>query len=182
MLFTPLSLPGSFTADLQRFEDERGFFARSFCAREFGAKGLETAWVQTNTSFSREKGTIRGMHFQRPPKAEVKLVRCVRGAALDVIVDIRAGSSTYGHWTTCTLSASARNAIYIPRGFAHGFQTLEPDTELMYFVSEFYSPEQEGGLRYDDPALNIIWPLPAANVSPKDLSQPSFSELRPIEL
>lgn len=182
MNIQPLGLSGVFSIEIERRTDERGFFARSFCVREFAEKALETTWVQANTSFSAAKGTVRGMHFQRPPKAEVKLVRCVRGAALDVVVDIRAGSPTYGRWTSYELTAEARNAIYVPHGFAHGFQTLEPDTELIYFVSEFYSPTDEGGLCYNDPLLAIGWPLPAANVSPRDLAHPSFAELRPVEL
>lgn len=182
MNIQPLGLSGVFSVEIERRTDERGFFARSFCAREFADKELETTWVQANTSFSAAKGTVRGMHFQRPPKAEVKLVRCVRGAALDVVVDIRAGSPTHGRWISYELTAEARNAIYVPHGFAHGFQTLEPDTELMYFVSEFYSPDDEGGLCYNDPLLAIGWPLPAANVSPRDLAHPSFAELQPVEL
>lgn len=182
MNIEPLDLTGVFSIEIERRTDERGFFARTFCVREFADKALETMWVQANTSFSSAKGTVRGMHFQRPSKAEVKLVRCVRGAALDVVVDIRAGSPTYGRWIGYELTAEARNAIYVPHGFAHGFQTLEADTELMYFVSEFYSPDDEGGLCYNDPLLAIDWPLPAANVSQRDLAHPSFAALQPVEL
>ncbi|TCP59805.1 dTDP-4-dehydrorhamnose 3,5-epimerase [Rhodovulum bhavnagarense] len=180
MIFTPLPLEGAWKVTLDQREDSRGFFARVFCAREFGAHDLNTEWVQVNASFSRAEGTLRGLHFQRPPMAEVKLVRCVSGAIYDVIVDLRAGSPTYGQWTGLELSAQNGAMIYIPRGFAHGFQTLRPDTELLYFHSQYYSPAHEGGLHHADPALGINWPRPVADLSPRDAGFAGLETLDPI--
>lgn len=182
MIFQPLSLAGAYTVSLERLEDERGFFARIFCGREFEAQGLETCWAQMNTSYSRHAGTVRGLHFQRPPKAEVKFIRCVRGAVWDVIVDLRAGSDQFGQWTAVELNETNRDAIYVPKGFAHGFQVLKPDTELIYFHSEFYSPEHEGGVHHADPALNIPWPLPPAHLTAKDQAHPPFEQIKPVTL
>ena len=180
MIFTPLSLPGAFRIDLDRREDDRGFFARVFCAREFEAHGLPTLFVQMNTSFTRATGTVRGLHFQRPPMAEAKVVRCLKGAILDVIVDLRAGSPTYGQWTSVELDEDNRAMIYVPPGFAHGFQTQRPDTELLYLHSQFYSPGHEGGLAHDDPQLDIPWPLPIVGVSARDATFPTLDALEPI--
>lgn len=180
MIFTGLPLPGAFRIDLDRREDDRGFFARLFCAREFAAHGLATVWVQANTSFSRAEGTLRGLHFQRPPMAEAKLVRCVRGAIFDVIVDLRAGSETFGRWTSLILDDESRAMVYVPPGFAHGFQTLAPDTELLYFHSEFHSPDHEGGLAHDDPRLGIPWPRAVTGLSPRDAGFPGLDRLEPM--
>ncbi len=180
MIFTPLPLAGAFRIDLDRREDARGFFARLFCAKEFANHGLTTTWVQCNTSLSRTEGTLRGLHFQRPPMAEVKMVRCLKGAIFDVMVDLRAGSSSFGHWTALELTAENRSMAYIPEGFAHGFQTLSPETELLYFHSQVYSPAHECGLRHDDPRLGIQWPRPVADLSSRDAEHPGLDTLEPI--
>ncbi|MFT7595260.1 MAG: dTDP-4-dehydrorhamnose 3,5-epimerase [Paracoccaceae bacterium] len=176
MRFAPLSLAGAYEVTLERREDARGFFARIFCEQEFEQAGLNTRWVQMNMSHSNAKGTVRGMHFQRDPAAEVKLVRCLRGAVWDVIVDLRAGSDSYGKICTVTLEAASGNAIYIPKGFAHGFQTLTPDAELQYFHSAVYAPDCEGGISPFDPDLAIDWPLPAVSVSDRDRDLPALAE------
>ena len=168
MIFTPAPLAGAFVVELERREDERGFFARSFCQDEFAAHGLKTTIAQANVAFSRYRGTLRGMHFQFPPKAETKLVRATRGAVLDIIVDLRPESPTYLDHVSVELSADNGRAIYVPERFGHGYQTLEDDTETSYQVGEFYAPETEGGLRYDDPRLGLSWPLPVASMSEKD--------------
>lgn len=180
MIFTPLPLAGAFRIDLDRREDARGFFARLFSAEEFAAHGLTTTWLHFNTSFSRAEGTLRGLHFQRPPMAEVKMVRCLKGAIFDVMVDLRAGSPSFGQWTALELSAENRCMAYIPEGFAHGFQTLSPNSELLYFHSQIYSPAHEGGLRHDDPHLAIPWPRPVADLSPRDAAHPGLDMLEPI--
>jgi dTDP-4-dehydrorhamnose 3,5-epimerase len=180
MIFAPLPLSGAFEIGLERRGDARGFFARFFCAEEFAAHGLNTGWVQMNLSFSTAAGTLRGMHFQRAPAAEVKLVRCLRGRAQDVIVDMRAGSDSFGHHCAVTLDADARNAIYIPTGFAHGFQTLTDETELQYFHSAAYAPDCEGGVNPLDPALAIDWPLPPVEVSDRDRALPLLADCPPL--
>jgi dTDP-4-dehydrorhamnose 3,5-epimerase len=180
MIFTPLRLDGAFAVDLNRREDARGFFARLFCAQEFADHGLAVIWKQCNTSFTREIGTLRGLHFQRPPMAEAKLVKCLRGAVFDVLVDLRQNSPTFGRWTSLELSAENRTMAYVPPGFAHGFQTLARDTELLYFHSEVYSPAHEGGVRFDDPELNIGWPLPVIDLSSRDAAHPYLAMLEPI--
>lgn len=172
MIITPLELSGAFRIDLEPRSDTRGFFARHFCAQTFADKGLNGQWCQGNLSLTRDRGTVRGMHFQRAPAAEVKLVRCVRGSIFDAIVDIRQGSATFGRWTGLELSARNRAAIYVPEGFAHGFQSLEPDSEVMYLVSAPYSPEHEGGIHHADPAIGIHWPLPVAMLSDRDAALP----------
>ena len=151
MKFVPLAIAGAFRIELEKREDERGFFARLFCAEEFAAHGLATRFVQCNTSLTRAAGTLRGLHFQRPPKAEAKLIRCLRGAAYDVMLDLRQGSETYGSWTSVDLTEDNRSMVYIPEGCAHGFQTRAPDTELLYFHSEVYAPQAEGGVLPTDP-------------------------------
>lgn len=172
MIFTETNLPGAYLVELEKREDERGFFARMFCANEFVEHGLEPAVAQGNMSFSREKGTLRGMHYQVPPAEETKLIRCVRGAIHDVIVDVREDSPTYLQHYGVELSADNRKALYVPKGFAHGCLTLADDTEILYLVSEFYTPGHERGLRYDDPALGIEWPVEVTVVSEKDASWP----------
>ena len=154
--------------------DERGYFARTFCAREFRRHGLHASYVQHSTSYSRLRGTLRGMHFQRPPHAEVKVVSCLRGAIWDVIIDLRPDSPRFCNWQAFELSADNRTQLYIPAGFAHGFQTLTKDTEVAYLISEFYEPAAASGVRHDDPAFNISWPLPVAVISQRDTSWAEF--------
>jgi len=174
--FEETRLPGAFVIDLERREDSRGFFARTWCARELGDHGLSTRLVQANMSWNPRRGTLRGMHFQHPPHAEAKLVRCTRGAIHDVIIDLRRDSPTYKQWIGVDLTPENGRALYVPEGFAHGFQTLVPDTEVHYLVSEFYTPESEGGVRWNDPAFGIEWPDPAnAFLSDKDASWPDFT-------
>ncbi len=172
MTFTETALKGSYIISLKPFSDERGWFARTYCKNEFAAIGHDKEWVQLNHSFTKEKGTVRGMHFQHPPFSEIKMVRCIAGAVLDVIVDIRKGSPTFLQHVVAELSAANKQMIYIPEGFAHGFQTLEENTELIYHHSEFYQPGVEGGFRYNDEILNIQWPLPVINVSERDNNHP----------
>jgi dTDP-4-dehydrorhamnose 3,5-epimerase len=176
MFFTPTELVGAFVIDIQRFDDNRGFFARTWAQDEFERHGLVSQVVQMNLSYNRTRGTLRGMHFRYPPYAETKLVRCVRGAILDVIIDIRPDSPTYKCWISVELTAENRRALYIPEGFAHGFQTLVGDVEVMYQVSQPYMPSAEGGVRYNDPAFGIIWPLQPTEISLKDMQWPDFNE------
>lgn len=180
MIFTELPLAGAFRVDLHPKGDNRGFFARIYCTREFAGQGIDFRPVQANESFSAQTGTLRGMHFQCRPMAEAKLVRCLKGAIFDVIVDLRAGSATFGQWTAVTLDQDNRAMLYIPAGFAHGFQTLAPDTELLYFHSEFHAPGHEGGLAHDDPELSIPWPLPVVALSARDAAFPKLAALRPL--
>jgi len=172
MRFEPAPLSGAFLVRLEPRADARGMFARAFCAQEFGAQGLETAFVQANISTNTHAGTVRGMHFQREPHAEVKLVRCIKGAVYDVIVDMREGSPTYRRWFGAELSEDNGLAMYVPKGFAHGYQALSDGAAVFYLVSAFYAPQAEGGLRHDDPALSIAWPRAATEVSPKDAAWP----------
>ncbi|MCK9532431.1 MAG: dTDP-4-dehydrorhamnose 3,5-epimerase [Gammaproteobacteria bacterium] len=172
MRFTETELPGAFIIDIQPLEDERGFFARGFCERELAEHGLIPRVVQANISFNRRKGTLRGMHYQVAPHEEAKLVRCTRGALYDVIVDLRPESPTYLQWTGVELTADNHRALFVPQGFAHGFQTLQDNTEAFYQVSEFYTPTAERGLRHDDPAIGIHWPLAVASISAKDTAWP----------
>lgn len=174
MHFIPTNLKGAWIVELQPHKDDRGFFARTFCAEEFEARGLANRFVQCNTSWNAYRGTVRGLHYQLPPSSEVKLVRCTSGALLDVIVDLRPESSTYLESFAVEMSASNRRALYIPEMFAHGFQTLEDGTEVFYQMSEFYRPKLGRGLRYDDPKLGINWPFPVASISDQDLSWPSL--------
>ena len=176
MKFIETELKDAVLIELEKRADERGFFARTFCATEFGAAGLETVFVQANHSRNRLGGTLRGMHFQRRPHAEVKVVRCVRGAIRDVIVDIRPESPTFGRWQGFDLDAEEGRMLYVPAGFAHGFQTLADGTEVSYQVSCPYTPGAEGGLRWDDPTLAIAWPLPVASISEKDAAWPHLDE------
>ena len=178
MKFSKTRLADAVLVELDRHVDERGFFARVYCAAEFAAAGLVTQYVQANHSHNVAKGTLRGMHFQRAPHAEVKLVRCVRGAIWDVIVDLRPGSPSYGRWQGFELTAENGRMLYVPAGFAHGLQTLRDDTDVTYQVSRPYAPGAEGGLRWDDPALAIAWPLPVAVISPKDAAWPDVDLAR----
>ena len=175
MIFRETEIPGAFAIDLERREDERGFFARAWCADEFAAHGLSTRLVQANLSYNESAGTLRGMHFQRAPHEEAKLIRCTRGSLFDVIVDLRHGSPAFKRWTGVELSAENRRALYVPEGCAHGYQTLEDGTESLYLVSEFYAPDSEGGVRWDDPAFGIEWPdAESRTLSPKDAAWPDF--------
>jgi len=177
MKFKPLALRGAYEVVQERREDPRGFFARIFCVQEFEQAGLNTLWVQMNISHSTARGTVRGLHFQREPAAEVKLVRCIRGEVWDVIVDLRSGSESYGQYCAVTLQADSGNAIYIPKGFAHGFQTLTAEAELQYFHSMPYAPTHEGGVNPFDAALEITWPLPVVGVSDRDRVLPGFADV-----
>ena len=170
MQFTATKLEGAWVIEPQLHEDNRGLFARTFCAREFREQGLVDSFVQCNTSWNARKGTVRGLHYQLPPSSEVKLVRCTAGALWDVIVDLRPDSPTYLQHVGIELTARNRLALYIPGMFAHGFQTLEESTEVFYQMSEFYSPKLSRGIRYDDPKLQVKWPLPVASISDQDLS------------
>jgi dTDP-4-dehydrorhamnose 3,5-epimerase len=175
MIFRETELSGVFVIDLEPREDERGFFARAWCQKEFEANGLSSRLVQCNLSFNHRKGTLRGLHYQEEPFAEVKLVRCTRGAIYDVIVDLRRNSATYRQWIGVELSADNRRMLYVPEGFAHGYQTLEDETETFYQVSEFYSPGAERGVRWNDPAFHISWPdVETRIMSDKDASWPDF--------
>lgn len=176
MRASPTELHGAWLIEPEPASDERGFFARTFCVREFAALGLETNFVQHSMSQSKQCGTLRGMHFQRDPHGEVKVVTCTKGALWDVIIDLRPSSPTYRHWQGFELTATNRRRLYVPKGFAHGFQTLETDTEAGYLISAFYAPDAASGVRFDDPRFGIRWPLPASVVSPKDASWPAFQD------
>ncbi|MFP6659219.1 MAG: dTDP-4-dehydrorhamnose 3,5-epimerase [Pirellulales bacterium] len=175
MKFSETQLAGGYLIDLERCEDERGFFARSWCADEFSRHGLCPQFVQCNISFNPQPGTLRGLHYQTDPHAEVKLVRCTRGSIHDVIVDLRADSPTFMRHEGFTLSAASRQALYVPKGFAHGFLTLEADTEVFYQVSTSYQPTSERGVRWNDEVFSIDWPAPILLVSEKDNQFPSFN-------
>jgi len=174
MIFKEAVLTGAYIIDLNRLEDERGFFARSWCQREFSEHGLDPCLVQCNISYNRARGTLRGMHFQAAPYAEAKLVRCTHGAIYDVIVDLRSDSPTFLQWFGVELTAENRTALFIPKDFAHGFQTLLDGTEVFYQMSEFYIPEAARGIRWNDPLINICWPGKVSVISPKDRSYPDF--------
>lgn len=168
MIFTETKLKGAFTVDIEPREDSRGFFARAFCQKEFETHGLKAVIAQANVAFNHKKGTVRGMHFQFPPAAETKLVRCTRGAILDIIVDLRPESSTFLQHIAVELSEDNYRALYVPERFAHGYQALRDNTETSYQVGEFYTPGSEGGLLYNDPRLGLEWPLPVSVISDKD--------------
>lgn len=179
MIFTETTLRGAFIVDLERREDDRGFFARMFCQHEFEDHGLEPVIAQANIAYSARRGTLRGMHFQYPPTPETKYVRCTRGGIIDVIVDLRPESPTYLQHTSVELTDENRRGIYVPRRFAHGYQVLTEGAETTYMVGEFYSPGDEGGLRHDDPRLGLTWPLPVADMSAKDAQWPFLDEVEP---
>ncbi len=176
MRFTPAPLQGAFVVDVERHEDARGFFARTFCEQEFAAHGINQRPMQSNVSFNAVRGTLRGMHFQRAPHAEAKLVRCTAGKIFDVIVDLREHSHTQYMWFGIELDSQSRRALYIPEGFAHGFQTLEDATEVFYEMFNFFKPGYDDGLRWDDPALAIKWPLAVKSISDKDLTYQLLKE------
>jgi dTDP-4-dehydrorhamnose 3,5-epimerase len=179
MLFSETKLKGAFIIDIERREDNRGYFARAFCQHEFVAHGLKPVIAQANVAFNIKKGTVRGMHFQYPPAAETKLVRCTRGAILDIIVDLRPESPTYLAHITVELTAQNGRALYVPERFAHGYQVLEDATETSYQVGEFYAPEHEFGLLYNDPRLQLTWPLPVSEISSKDAAAKRFDDVEP---
>jgi dTDP-4-dehydrorhamnose 3,5-epimerase len=176
MIFTQTDLTGSYEIKLAPHEDQRGWFVRFFCKEEFEKIGHKKEWKQMNHSFTRNKGAIRGMHFQHQPFAEIKTVRCISGAVFDVIIDLRKKSQTFLKWYGLELSAGKKNMLYIPEGFAHGFQTLTDDCELIYLHTEIYKPEAEGGIRYDDPEIKITWPLPVTEISNRDTSHKNVDQ------
>ncbi|MBK9948853.1 MAG: dTDP-4-dehydrorhamnose 3,5-epimerase [Nitrospira sp.] len=168
MIFHETKLKGAYLIDLDRISDERGFFSRRWCAKEFARHGLNPAVVQVNIGHNIKKGTVRGMHFQIDPNREVKLVYCSRGSLYDVIIDLREGSPTHGQWIGAELTAENARMLYVPEGFAHGYQTLEDETDLVYQTSQFYAKESASGVRFNDPAFDIVWPLPVSTVSSGD--------------
>jgi dTDP-4-dehydrorhamnose 3,5-epimerase len=176
MKFNATPLKGCYEIELTRFSDERGWFGRFYCKDEFTEIGHSKEWVQMNHSFTKVKGSLRGVHFQVAPFSEIKLVRCIAGAAYDVVVDLRKGSETFLQWHSVKLSAEKMNMVYIPEGFAHGFQTLAENTELIYLHSEYYRPEAEGGLKYDDPRLGINWPCEVVQISERDKNLNTLDE------
>lgn len=174
MKFTETCLGGAFVIEPERLVDERGYFARTWCTREYEARGLNPRFVQCNTSYNRKKGVLRGMHFQAPPHAEAKLVRCTRGSVFEVIIDLRKTSPTYTKHFSVTLNVDNGQMLYIPEGFAQGFQTLEDDTEILYQMSEYYAPEYGRGVRWDDPVFRIAWPPADRIINSRDRNYPDF--------
>ncbi len=175
MIFTETPLAGAFVIALETRDDERGFFARAFCQNELAEHGLETTVAQANLSYNHRKGTLRGLHMQNPPHGEDKMVRCISGAIYDAIVDLRPGSPTYRQWFGVELSAANRLMLYVPKGFAHGYQSLTDGSEVLYMVTQFYTPGAERGLRWNDPAFGVAWPLPDPILSEKDAAAPDFT-------
>ena len=174
MIFSETSLRGAFVIEPELLEDARGFFARTWCAREFQPRGLETRVAQCSTSFNKKKGTLRGMHYQAAPFAETKLIRCIAGAMFDAIIDLRPDSPTFMRHFSIELTAENRKMLYVPAGLAHGFQTLQNDTEVFYQISEFYSPQHARGVRWDDPAFGIRWPSDERTIVDRDRAYPDF--------
>ena len=177
MKFSKTSLAGLWLIELELREDERGFLARTFCEKEFFAHGLNTHWPQCNLTLTKKRGAIRGMHFQAEPKPEIKLIRCAAGKIFDVLVDVRRDSPTFGRWEGFELSAENRRQLYVPDGFAHGFQSLADNCEVFYHMSEFYFAELARGLRWNDPAVGIKWPLADATLNERDRQLPLLAEL-----
>ena len=175
MIFGATRFDGAWLIDIEPKEDQRGFFARTWCRQELAAQGLDTEVAQESLSYNRHRGTVRGLHFQRLPHEETKIVRCARGAIFDVIVDLRPRSPTHLQWQGFELTAENRRAIYIPKGFAHGFQSLIDDTEIAYQISAFYASQAAGGYRYDDAAFGITWPLSVTVIGERDLGWPAFT-------
>jgi dTDP-4-dehydrorhamnose 3,5-epimerase len=175
MIFEKTKLPGVFEIRMEPMPDERGFFARCWCEREFESHGLNPKVVQCSVSFNARRGTLRGMHYQVAPDQEAKVVRCTKGALYDVLVDLRRGSPTFGDWVAVVLTAERRNMVYVPEGCAHGFLTLEDETEVLYQISEFYSPQSARGVRWDDPAFRIVWPEEVKVISERDRKCPDFA-------
>lgn len=176
MIFTKTKLDGAYIIDIEKKEDDRGFFARTFCADEFSKNGLAVNFVQANTAFNYKKGTLRGMHFQKSPYEEDKLVRCTKGSIFDVIIDLRKDSPTFKEWFGVELSEQNRRALLVPKGFAHGYLTLEDNSEVTYLVTQFYTPNADSGVRFDDPLFNIEWPIVPTVISEKDANHPDFKE------
>jgi dTDP-4-dehydrorhamnose 3,5-epimerase len=176
MKFSPTRLNGVYVIDLQPVADSRGWFARTYCKNEFAEIGHNKEWVQINHSFTSRKGAIRGMHYQIPPYGEIKMVRCIAGAINDIVIDLRDGSKTFLNWISVELSAENKKMIYIPEGFAHGFQTVTDNCELIYHHSAFYTLGSERGIRYNDPLINIQWPLPLTEISERDQSHVLLNE------
>jgi dTDP-4-dehydrorhamnose 3,5-epimerase len=174
MIFTETKLPGVYVIEPELRQDERGFFARTWCQNEFALRSLQTPWVQCNISFNKRRGTLRGLHYQAAPDEETKLVRCTMGAIYDVIVDLRADSPTFRHWFAVELTAQNRRMLFIPAGFAHGFQTLTDESEVFYHMSAFYAPDSARGVRWDDPAFGIAWPAANPIMSQRDRGFPDF--------
>ena len=174
MIFTQSALAGAYIIEPEPLKDDRGFFSRTFCVNEYTELGLNPHIVQCNISYNHIKGTVRGMHYQLAPHREVKVVRCTRGSIYDVIVDLRSDSATYKQWVGVELTADNGKQLYVPTGFAHGYQTLEDSSEVSYQVSEFYSPQSEQGVRWNDPAFAITWPLKVHSISDKDMNHPEF--------
>lgn len=177
MKFLPTQLAGIWRIELEPREDERGFLARTFCEREFAARGLNTRWPQCNLTLTKQRGMIRGLHWQAEPKPEIKLIRCAAGAVFDVLVDVRRDSATFGRWEAFELTAENRSTLYVPDGIAHGFQCLADDSQVFYQMSEFYQPELARGLRWNDPAVDIRWPLADPQLSERDRALPLLAEL-----
>lgn len=175
MIFSPSRISGTWILDIEPLADERGFFTRTWCRRELAERGLNAEIAQESASFNRRKGTLRGLHFQRAPHEEVKIVRCLHGAIFDVVVDLRPNSPTFAKWQSFDLTAENRRAVYVPKGCAHGFQTLADDTEVYYHISDFHAPESADGYRYDDPAFAIAWPLPVSVIGERDLGWERFA-------
>jgi dTDP-4-dehydrorhamnose 3,5-epimerase len=175
VIFEPAPIEGSYSIDLERIEDERGFFARTFCQEEFRRAGLDPCVAQCAISFNRMRGTLRGLHLQHAPHEEAKLVRCTAGAIYDVIVDLRRDSPTFAHWWAVELTPRSGRSLYIPAGVAHGYQTLEPDTEVSYQMSRTHAPHAAAGVRWDDPAFAIAWPLEVTSISPADRDRADFA-------
>jgi dTDP-4-dehydrorhamnose 3,5-epimerase len=180
MIFVETELHGAYIVELECREDARGFFARAFCQHEFEAHGLKPLIAQANIASNRREGTLRGMHFQYPPAAETKLVRCTRGAIVDIIVDLRPESPTYLRHIAVELTADNHRALYVPERFAHGYQVLRDNTDTSYQVGEFYAPGAESGLRHDDPKLGLQWPLPVTAISDKDRVWPLLDDVEPV--
>jgi len=172
MIFTPTPHAGSYIIDLTPFGDSRGWFARTYCKKEFEQIGHTKEWVQLNHSYTVQKGALRGMHYQLPPFSEIKMVRCIAGAVYDVIIDLRENSATFLQWFGIELSAKNKKMVYIPEGFAHGFQTLKDHSELIYHHSAFYTPAAERGIRFNDPRINVQWPEEATEISERDQQHP----------
>lgn len=181
MIFKETALKGSYIIELEKIEDSRGFFSRVWCKREFEEKGLDTYLAQSNLSFNNQAGTLRGMHYQVEPFQEIKLVRCTRGRIYDVIIDLRPGSETFKQWIAVELTEDNYKMLYIPKDFAHGYQTLENNSEIYYQVSQFYSPGSESAIRYNDPSFSIKWPLDVTVISDKDRSCPVWQNDRESE-
>jgi dTDP-4-dehydrorhamnose 3,5-epimerase len=175
VIFRETGLPGAYIIELEKRGDERGFFARAFCQREFGNAGLATGVVQVNNSLTAERGTLRGLHYQLAPHAETKTVRCIRGAIWDCILDLRPDSTTFGKWFGAELTAENRHTMYVPKGFAHGFITLTGNAETFYLVDEFYAPQSERIVRWNDPKFAVRWPIAPTVISEKDAAAPDFS-------